>query len=64
LKATIVAQDQTISTLQAQFGRVRASHEAEIAALKDAHEAQVATLKDYSQVLEEQQGQRTLHHGK
>ncbi|KAF2794990.1 hypothetical protein K505DRAFT_374250 [Melanomma pulvis-pyrius CBS 109.77] len=62
LKSTIVAQDQTISTLQAQFGRVRASHEAEVAALRDSHAAEVATLRDYSRVLEEQQSQRTLHH--
>ncbi|KAF2018372.1 hypothetical protein BU24DRAFT_491344 [Aaosphaeria arxii CBS 175.79] len=62
LKATITAQDSTISTLQAQFGSLRKSHEAEIASLQDAHSAAVASLQDYTRVLEEQQSQRTLHH--
>ncbi|KAF2870981.1 hypothetical protein BDV95DRAFT_573005 [Massariosphaeria phaeospora] len=62
LKATITAQDQTISTLQTQFGSLRASHEAHVETLATAHTAEVATLKNYSRVLEEQQSQRTLHH--
>jgi chromosome segregation ATPase len=63
LKATITAQDNTISTLQAQFGSLRSSHEAHIASLTEAHAKEVATLRTYSRVLEEQQSQRTLHHG-
>ncbi|KAF2730438.1 hypothetical protein EJ04DRAFT_579840 [Polyplosphaeria fusca] len=62
LKSTIAAQDSTISTLQAQFGSLRASHEAHVASLVGAHTAEVATLKNYTKVLEEQQSQRTLHH--
>ena len=64
LKSTITAQDCTISTLQAQFGSLRASHEAHVASLTDAHSAEVASLREYTRVLEEQQSQRTLHHGK
>ncbi|KAF2741968.1 hypothetical protein M011DRAFT_472622 [Sporormia fimetaria CBS 119925] len=62
LKATITAQDSNISTLQAQFSSLRASHEAHIASLVDAHAAEVASLRNYARVLEEQQSQRTLHH--
>ncbi|KAF2278474.1 uncharacterized protein EI97DRAFT_255805 [Westerdykella ornata] len=62
LKSTITAQDNTISTLQAQFGSLRVSHEAHVASLIDAHAAEVASLKNYTRVLEEQQSQRTLHH--
>lgn len=64
LKATITAQDNTITTLQTQFSSLRASHEAHVSRLVDAHTAEVASLKDYAKVLEEQQSQRTLHHGK
>ncbi|KAF2470306.1 uncharacterized protein BDR25DRAFT_343082 [Lindgomyces ingoldianus] len=52
LKATITAQDQTISTLQAQFTRLRTSQEAHIKTLVDSHRAEVAYLE---------QGNR-LHH--
>ncbi|KAF2121872.1 hypothetical protein BDV96DRAFT_593831 [Lophiotrema nucula] len=62
LKFTITAQDSTISTLQAQFGSLRATHEAHVASLIDAHTAELASLKNYTRVLEEQQSQRTLHH--
>ncbi|KAF2679079.1 hypothetical protein K458DRAFT_422507 [Lentithecium fluviatile CBS 122367] len=62
LKATITAQDQTISTLQAQFAGLRVSHEAHIASLVDAHTAEVASLRSYTKALEDQQSQRTLHH--
>ncbi|KAF2000477.1 hypothetical protein P154DRAFT_576153 [Amniculicola lignicola CBS 123094] len=62
LKATITAQDNTISTLQSQFGSLRASHEAHVASLVDTHQAEVATLKNYTRALEEQQSQRSLHH--
>jgi hypothetical protein len=64
LKATITAQDQTISTLQAQFASLRASHEAHVASLVETHAAEVTSLKNYTRVLEDQQSQRTLHHGK
>ena len=63
LKATITAQDQTISTLQAQFGSLRTSHEAHVGSLVDAHKAEVETIKKYTKALEEQQSHRTLHHG-
>ncbi|KAF2201518.1 hypothetical protein GQ43DRAFT_471704 [Delitschia confertaspora ATCC 74209] len=63
LKATITAQDNTISTLQSQFGSLRASHEAHITSLLEAHAKEIATLRTYSKVLEEQQSQKTLHHG-
>ncbi|KAF2641355.1 hypothetical protein P280DRAFT_310434 [Massarina eburnea CBS 473.64] len=62
LKATITAQDQTISTLQAQFAGLRASHETHVATLAEAHAAEVASLKNYAKALEEQQQQRSLHH--
>lgn len=42
---------------------MRASHEAHVASLVDAHQAEVAQLKSYLDILEEQQSQRTLHHG-
>lgn len=64
LKATIATQDQTISTLQVQFGSLRVSNEAHVASLTDAHTAEVAALKDYIRVLEEQLAQKpSLHHG-
>ncbi|KAF2175593.1 hypothetical protein K469DRAFT_702118 [Zopfia rhizophila CBS 207.26] len=62
LKATITAQDNTISTLQAQFSSLRTSHESHIGSLTEAHAKEIATLKTYTRVLEEQQSQRTLHH--
>lgn len=64
LKATITAQDQTISTLQAQFASLRVSHEAHVASLVDAHAAEIASLRNYTKALEDQQSQRTLHHGR
>jgi hypothetical protein len=63
LKATITAQDQTISTLQAQFTNLRISHEVHVSSLVNAHAAEVASLKNYTKSLEEQQKQRSLHHG-
>ncbi|PVH97683.1 hypothetical protein DM02DRAFT_630873 [Periconia macrospinosa] len=62
LKATITAQDQTISTLQAQFASLRGSHEAHVASLVAAHSAEISSLRNYTRALEEQQKQRTLHH--
>ncbi|CAI6338959.1 unnamed protein product [Periconia digitata] len=62
LKSTITAQDQTISTLQAQFASLRGSHEAHVASLVDAHSAETSSLRNYTRALEEQQKQRTLHH--
>ncbi|CAO2656324.1 Nn.00g051270.m01.CDS01 [Neocucurbitaria sp. VM-36] len=63
LKATITTQDQTISTLQAQFGSLRASHEAHVASLADTHLAEIASLKNYARVLEEQLARKpSLHH--
>ncbi|KAF2444052.1 hypothetical protein P171DRAFT_473245 [Karstenula rhodostoma CBS 690.94] len=60
LKATITTQDQTISTLQSQFSRLRASHEAHINSLVNVHAAEVSALKDYTKSLESQQ--KGLHH--
>ncbi|KAF1956529.1 hypothetical protein CC80DRAFT_59693 [Byssothecium circinans] len=62
LKATITTQDQTISTLQAQFASLRVSHEAHVVRLADAHAAELASLKSYTKALEEQQQQKSLHH--
>ncbi|KAF2623341.1 hypothetical protein BU25DRAFT_296497, partial [Macroventuria anomochaeta] len=64
LKATIATQDQTISTLQSQFGSLRSSHEAYVSSLAEAHAAEVASLRNYARLLEEQLAQRpSLHHG-
>ncbi|ORY12729.1 hypothetical protein BCR34DRAFT_288122 [Clohesyomyces aquaticus] len=60
LKATITAQDSTISTLQSQFAGLRTSHEAHISSLNNSHQAEVESLRNYTRVLE--QSQRTLHH--
>ncbi|KAF1966764.1 hypothetical protein BU23DRAFT_311326 [Bimuria novae-zelandiae CBS 107.79] len=60
LKATITAQDQTISTLQSQFANLRASQEAHISSLVNAHSLELSSLKDYAKSLESQQ--RGLHH--
>ncbi|KAH7378796.1 hypothetical protein BKA66DRAFT_513200 [Pyrenochaeta sp. MPI-SDFR-AT-0127] len=63
LKATITTQDQTISTLQAQFSSLRSSHEAHVASLAETHAAEIASLKNYVRVLEEQLAQKpSLHH--
>ncbi|XPS68228.1 hypothetical protein M3J07_000513 [Ascochyta lentis] len=63
LKATVATQDQTILTLQLQFGNLRLSHEAHVASLADAHAAEVASLRKYAKLLEEQLAQRpSLHH--
>ncbi|KAF1843913.1 uncharacterized protein K460DRAFT_153963 [Cucurbitaria berberidis CBS 394.84] len=63
LKATITTQDQTISTLQAQFGSLRASHEAHVASLVDTHSVEIASLRNYARVLEEQLARKpSLHH--
>ncbi|KAF2501443.1 hypothetical protein BU16DRAFT_522417 [Lophium mytilinum] len=62
LKATISAQDQTISTLSSQFASLQTSHEAHIASLSEAHEREISSLKTYARVLEEQSQQRSLHH--
>lgn len=65
LKATIAAQDQTISSLQAQFGSLRATNETHLTSLTKAHVAEVASLKTHARILEEQLAQRpSLHHGK
>jgi phage-related tail protein len=63
LKSTITAQDQTISTLSAQFASLQTSHEAHIASLSEAHAKEISTLKTYARVLEEQSQQKSLHHG-
>ncbi|KAL1601790.1 hypothetical protein SLS60_006705 [Paraconiothyrium brasiliense] len=60
LKATVTAQDQTISTLQSQFASLRASHEAHVNSLVNAHSAEVSALRDYTKSLESQQ--KSLHH--
>ncbi|KAL6709534.1 hypothetical protein ACN47E_001469 [Coniothyrium glycines] len=63
LKATISTQDNTISTLQAQFSSLRSSHDSYITSLSDTHAAEIAALKDYTRVLEEQLAQKpSLHH--
>jgi hypothetical protein len=64
LKATVTAQDSTISTLQAQFANLRTNQEAHIESLTKTHNAEVTSLKEYTRVLEEQLAHRPLHHGK
>jgi hypothetical protein len=63
LKATVTAQDNTISTLQAQFANLRTNQEAHIDSLTKTHNAEVTSLKEYTRVLEEQLAHRPLHHG-
>jgi hypothetical protein len=65
LKATITAQNHTISTLTSQFASLRTSHDAHIASLADAHSKEVATLKTYTEGLEQREKSlKTLRHGK
>ena len=59
LKSVVATQDTTIEKLQTQFASLRASYSAHT----DSLQKEVASLRTYNQVLEEQQAQRTPHHG-